>query len=79
MFGSALTFLAMVFLEQKATVLRALFLGFSVAIADFGQIYRSSSLLFPALVVILRSGGKEYRVNKSHGIRPWIVVCYTRR
>src|SRR5205823_1365659 len=33
MFGSSLTLLAIVLLEQKATVLRALFLGFSVAIA----------------------------------------------
>jgi hypothetical protein len=60
MFGAALSLLAMVLLEQKATVPRALFLGCSVAIAASAQ-YIGLLLLLPALVVVLRCGGKELR------------------
>lgn len=63
MFGSSLTLLAIVLLEQKATVLRALFLGFSVAMAISAK-YIGALLFVPALIVVLRSGGREFRVNR---------------
>jgi len=60
MFGAALSLLAMVLLEQKATVPRALFLGCSVAIAASAQ-YIGLLLFVPALVVVLRCGNRELR------------------
>jgi hypothetical protein len=63
MFGSSLTLLAIVLLEQKATVLRALLLGFSVAIAISAK-YIGALLFVPALIAVLRSGGGEFRFNR---------------
>ena len=63
LFGASLTLLAIVLLEQKATVLKALFLGFSVAIAVSAK-YIGVLLLIPALIAVLRSGGREFRVNR---------------
>jgi len=63
MFGASLTLLAIVLLEQKATVPRALFLGFSVAIAISAK-YIGALLFIPALIAVLRSGGREFRVNR---------------
>jgi len=60
MFGAALSLLAMVLLEQKATVARALFLGCSVAIAASAQ-YIGLLLLVPALIVVFRCGNRELR------------------
>ncbi len=57
MFGSSLTLLAIVLLEQRASVPRALFLGFSVAIAASAK-YVGALLLIPAFITVLRSGGK---------------------
>ena len=50
-------------LEQKATVFRALLLGFSVAIAVSAK-YIGALLFIPALVAVLRNGGREFRVNR---------------
>jgi hypothetical protein len=63
MYGAALSLLAMVLLEQKATVPRALFLGCSVAIAASAQ-YIGLLLFIPALVVVLRCGNKELRGSR---------------
>ena len=63
MFGSSLTLLAIVLLEQRASVPRALFLGFSVAIAVSAK-YVGALLLIPAFIAVLRSGGKEFRINR---------------
>ena len=63
MFGSSLTLLAIVLLEQRATVLRALLLGFSVAIAASAK-YVGVLLFIPASIAVLRSGGKEWRINR---------------
>jgi hypothetical protein len=63
MFGSSLTLLAIVLLEQRASVSRALFLGFSVAIAASAK-YVGALLLVPAAIAVLRSGGKEFRINR---------------
>jgi Dolichyl-phosphate-mannose-protein mannosyltransferase len=63
MFGSSLTFLAIVLLEQKASVARALLLGFSVAIAASAK-YVGALLFVPAVIVVFRSGGKEFRINR---------------
>jgi dolichyl-phosphate-mannose-protein mannosyltransferase len=63
MFGSSLTLLATVLLEQRASVLRALLLGFSLAIAASAK-YVGALLLIPASVAVLRSGGKELRINR---------------
>jgi Dolichyl-phosphate-mannose-protein mannosyltransferase len=63
MFGSSLTLLAIVLLEQRATVARALLLGFSVAIAASAK-YVGALLFVPAVIVVLRSGEKEFRVNR---------------
>jgi hypothetical protein len=63
MFGAAVSLLAMVLLEQKATIPRSLFLGCSVAIAASAQ-YIGLLLLAPALVVVLRYGGKELRSRR---------------
>jgi Dolichyl-phosphate-mannose-protein mannosyltransferase len=63
MFGASLTLLAIVLLEQKATVFRALFLGFSVAMAVSAK-YIGALLFIPALVAVLRNGGREFRVNR---------------
>jgi hypothetical protein len=60
MFGAAITLLAIVLIEQKATVPRALLLGCSVAIAASAQ-YIGLLLFLPAFVVVLRCGGKELR------------------
>jgi 4-amino-4-deoxy-L-arabinose transferase-like glycosyltransferase len=60
MFGAALCLLAMVLLERKATVSRALFLGCSVAIAASAQ-YIGLLLFVPALVVVVRCGNRELR------------------
>jgi dolichyl-phosphate-mannose-protein mannosyltransferase len=63
MLGAALSLLAMVLLEQKATIARALFLGCSIAIATSAQ-YTGLLLLVPASVVVLRNGGKELRARR---------------
>ncbi len=63
MFGSSLTLLAIVLLEQRASVARALFLGFSVAIAASAK-YVGALLLIPAVIAVIRSGGKEFRINR---------------
>jgi dolichyl-phosphate-mannose-protein mannosyltransferase len=63
LFGSSLTLLAIVLLEQKATVPRALFLGFSVGIAVSAK-YIGALLFIPALIAVLWSGGREFRVNR---------------
>jgi hypothetical protein len=63
MFGASATLLAIVLLEQKATVFRALLLGFSVAIAVSAK-YIGALLFIPALVAVLRNGGREFRVNR---------------
>jgi Dolichyl-phosphate-mannose-protein mannosyltransferase len=63
MFGSSLTLLAIVLVEEKATVPRALLLGFSVAIAVSAK-YIGALLFIPALVVVLRSVGREFRLNR---------------
>jgi hypothetical protein len=63
MFGAAVSLLAMVLLEQKATIPRSLFLGCSVAIAASAQ-YIGLLLLTPALVVVLGYGGKELRSRR---------------
>ena len=63
MFGSSLTLLGIVLLEQNPSVGRALFLGFSVAIAASAK-YVGALLFLPALVVVLRAGGKEFRINR---------------
>jgi hypothetical protein len=63
MFGSSLTLLAIVLLEQKASVARALFLGVSVAIAASAK-YVGTLLFIPALITVLRRGGKEFRINR---------------
>jgi hypothetical protein len=63
MFGAAVSLLAMVLLEQKATIPRSLFLGCSVAIAASAQ-YIGLLLLAPALVVVLGHGGKELRSRR---------------
>jgi hypothetical protein len=63
MFGAAVSLLAMVLLEQKATIPRSLFLGCSVAIAASAQ-YIGLLLLAPALVVVLRYGSKELRSRR---------------
>jgi len=63
MFGSSLTLLAIVLVEAKATVPRALLLGLSVAIAVSAK-YIGALLFVPALVVVLRSGGREFRLNR---------------
>jgi hypothetical protein len=60
MFGAALSLLAMVLLEKKATIARALFLGCSIATAASAQ-YIGLLLLIPALAIVLRSGGRELR------------------
>jgi hypothetical protein len=63
MFGASLTLLAIVLLEQKATVFRAFLLGCSVAIAVSAK-YIGALLFIPALVAVLRNGGREFRVNR---------------
>jgi hypothetical protein len=63
LFGSGLTLLAIVLLEQKATVARALLLGFSVGIAVSAK-YIGALLFIPALIAVLRSGGQEFRVDR---------------
>jgi Dolichyl-phosphate-mannose-protein mannosyltransferase len=63
MFGSGLTLLAIVLLEQKATVPRALLLGVSVAIAVSAK-YIGALLFLPALLAVLRGGEREFRVNR---------------
>ncbi len=63
LFGASLTLLAIVLLEQKATVLRALLLGCSVAIALSAK-YIGILLLIPALMAIFRCGDREFRVNR---------------
>ena len=63
MFGSSLTLLAIVLLERKASVARALFLGVSVAIAASAK-YVGALLFVPALLTVLRCGGKEFRINR---------------
>jgi len=63
MFGSSLTLLAIVLLEQKATVPRALLLGVSVAIAVSAK-YIGALLFIPALIAVLRRGGREFRINR---------------
>jgi hypothetical protein len=63
MFGSSLILLAIVLLEQRATVARALLLGFSVAVAASAK-YVGALLFIPALVAVLRSGEKEFRINR---------------
>jgi len=63
MFGSSLTLLAIVLLEQRASVARALFLGFSVAIAVSAK-YVGALLFIPAFIAVIRSGGKEFRINR---------------
>ena len=63
MFGASLTLLAIVLLEQKTTVPRALFLGVSVAIAVSAK-YIGALLVIPALIAVLRSGDREFRVNR---------------
>jgi hypothetical protein len=63
MFGAGLTLLAIVFLEQKATVPRALFLGFSVALAISAK-YIGALLFIPALIAVFRCGDRALRVNR---------------
>jgi hypothetical protein len=63
MFGSSLTLLAIVLIEQKATVPRALLLGVSVAIAISAK-YIGALLFIPALIAVLRRGGREFRLNR---------------
>jgi Dolichyl-phosphate-mannose-protein mannosyltransferase len=63
MFGSSLTLLAIVLIEQKATVPRALLLGVSVAIAISAK-YIGALLFIPASMAVLRSGDRELRVNR---------------
>lgn len=63
MFGASLTLLSIVLLEQKATVLRALLLGVSVAIAVSAK-YIGALLFVPALIAVLRSGSREFRINR---------------
>ncbi len=63
MFGSSLTLLAIILIEQKPTVPRALLLGVSVAIAISAK-YVGALLFIPALIAVLRSGGRELRVNR---------------
>jgi hypothetical protein len=63
MFGSSLTLLAIVLLEEKATVLRALFLGVSVAIAVSAK-YIGALLIIPAVIAVLRYGDREFRLNR---------------
>lgn len=63
MFGSSLTLLAIVLIEQKATVPRALLLGVSVATAISAK-YIGALLFIPALMAVLRSGGRELRLNR---------------
>ncbi len=63
LFGASLTLLAIVLLEQKATVLRALLLGCSVAIALSAK-YIGILLLIPALMAIFRCGDREFRLNR---------------
>jgi Dolichyl-phosphate-mannose-protein mannosyltransferase len=63
MFGSSLTLLAIVLVEEKATVPRALLLGVSVAIAVSAK-YVGALLFIPALLIVLRNGGGEFRLNR---------------
>ncbi len=63
LFGASLTLLAIVLLEQKATVLRSLFLGIGVAFAVSAK-YIGALLIIPALVAVLRSGGGQFRLNR---------------
>jgi hypothetical protein len=63
MFGSSLTLLAIVLIEQKATVSRALLLGVSVAIAVSAK-YIGALLFIPALIAVLHGGGREFRLNR---------------
>jgi len=63
MFGASLTLLAIVLLEQRATVLRALLLGVSVAIAISAK-YIGALLFIPALIAVLRSGNRDFRLNR---------------
>jgi hypothetical protein len=63
LFGASLVILAIVLLEQRATVARSLFLGISVALAVSAK-YIGILLIIPALVAVLRSCGKELRVNR---------------
>ncbi len=63
LFGASLTLLAIVLLEQKATVLRSLFLGVSVAFAVSAK-YIGALLIIPALAAVLRSGGGQFRLNR---------------
>jgi hypothetical protein len=63
MFGSSLTLLAIVLIEEKATVPRALLLGVSVAIAVSAK-YVGALLFIPALIAVLHSGGREFRLNR---------------
>jgi Dolichyl-phosphate-mannose-protein mannosyltransferase len=63
MFGSSLTLLAIVLVEEEATVCRALLLGVSVAMAVSAK-YIGALLFIPALIVVLRSGGRELRLNR---------------
>jgi hypothetical protein len=63
LFGASLTLLAIVLLEQKATVPRSLFLGISVALAVSAK-YIGVLLIIPALIAILRSGGGQFRLNR---------------
>jgi 4-amino-4-deoxy-L-arabinose transferase-like glycosyltransferase len=62
MFGSSLTLLAIVLVEERGTVPRALLLGISLAIAVSAK-YIGALLFIPALVIVLRSGGREFRLN----------------
>jgi hypothetical protein len=63
LFGASLTLLAIVLLEERPTVPRALLLGFSVAIAVSAK-YIGALLFVPALIAVLRSGGREFRINR---------------
>jgi hypothetical protein len=63
LFGASLTLLGIVLLEQKATVLRSLFLGIAVALAVSAK-YIGALLIIPAMVAVLRSGGAEFRLNR---------------
>jgi 4-amino-4-deoxy-L-arabinose transferase-like glycosyltransferase len=63
MFGSSLTLLAIALVEEKATVPRALLLGVSVAIAVSAK-YIGALLFIPAVIVVVRSGDREFRVNR---------------
>jgi len=63
MFGSSLTLLAIVLIEERPTIPRALLLGFSVAIAVSAK-YIGVLLFIPALIIVLRSGGREFRLNR---------------